>query len=262
MALEHTALKHIRLRIEDRVGWLEYNRPPINAFHRAMVEEVAAGLQALLEDRAVRVIVFGTALERFFSAGADLNVFKGLAPDGMRGWVQLCHGIVMAMRRSRKPLLAAIRGTAVGGGLEMVLHCDVRFAAADARLGQPEISIGFIPPVGGTQGLARLLGRPRALRFLYDGALVSAQQALALGLVDEVVPPDRLAGHVQTYAAGLARKPAEALAAIRRCITEGGALPFDQGLAVEFDEATRLSATADFLEGVDAFIAKRPPRFA
>ncbi len=262
MVQQAPALRHIVLSVEDRVGWLAYRRPPINAFNREMVVEVGRALQTLLDDPAVRVVVFSSQVERFFSAGADLQVFQGMSAEQMADWVSLCHGLVGRLRGSRKPLLAAIHGTAVGGGLEMVLHCDVRFCADDARLGQPEINIAFIPPVGGTQGLARLLGRPRALRFLYDGGLVSAQEALALGLVDELVRPDQLKAHVQAYAAALARKPAEALAAIRRCITEGGALPFAAGLAVEMEEAARLGATPDFAEGVAAFIAKRPPRFA
>jgi enoyl-CoA hydratase/carnithine racemase len=262
MAQAYPALQHIVVSVEERVGWLAYHRPPINAFNRAMVEEVVTALQALLDDPAVRVIVIASRLERFFSAGADLQVFQGMSAEQMRDWVSLCHVQVGLLRGSRKPLLAAIHGAAVGGGLEAVLHCDVRFCAEDARLGQPEVNIAFIPPVGGTQGLARLLGRPRALRFLYDGNLVSAQEALALGLVDELVPPQRLKAHVQAYAAALARKPAEALAAIRRCITEGGALPFAEGLAIEQEEAARLGATPDFVEGVAAFIVKRPPRFA
>lgn len=262
MTQAYPALQHIVLSVEERVGWLSYHRPPINAFNRDMVLEVGTALQALQDDPAVRVIVFASQVERFFSAGADLQVFLGMSTQQVRDWVSLCHALVGRLRGSRKPLLAAIHGTAVGGGLEMVLHCDVRFAAEDARLGQPEINIAFLPPVGGTQGLARLLGRPRALRFLYDGELVSAREALALGLVDELVAPGRLKAHVQAYAAVLARKPAEALAAIRRCITEGGALPFAEGLAIEREEATRLGATPDFAEGVAAFIAKRPPRFA
>jgi len=161
------------------------------------------------------------------------------------------------LRASDKPLLAAIHGTAVGGGLEMTLHCDLRFAASDARLGQPEIAIGMIPPVGATQALARLLGRPRAIRFLYDGALHDAAAAHALGLVDEVVPPGELRARVAAYAAELARKPAPALAAIRRAITEGGGVSFAEGLEIEKDWAARLAGTEEFQAGVRAFLEKR-----
>src|SRR6266545_1426061 len=143
----------LKTGVADRVAWIEYRRPPLNAIDWTMLREIPA------------------------------------AP---------------------KPLLGAIHGTAVGGGLEIVLHCDLRFAAADARLGQPEINIGFIPPVGTTRSLSTLLGRSRALRFLYEGTLVSAEEAREMGLVDFVVPPERLRHEVQAYGAALACKPAQA----------------------------------------------------
>ena len=251
----------LRVSIVDRVGWIEYNRPPVNAFNWEMLGEVPGALATLHDDPAVRVIVFASALEKFFTAGADIGVMAAMSPADMDRWVDKCHGLVRQLRASRKPLLAAIQGTAVGGGLEMVLNCDVRFAADTARLGQPEINIAFIPPVGATQSYARLLGRSRALRFLYDGAILPAAQALELGFVDEIVPADRLRDHVQAYAAGLAAKPAEALAAIRRCITEGIEVPFDQGLAIEREAAVHLAGTSDLAEGLRAFLEKRSPRW-
>ena len=124
-----------RLTIDRWVGWLEFNRPPVNAFTREMVDEVHDTLAGALADPAVRVLVMASAVERYFSAGADLNGFKDITPDGMRNWAERCHDIVRLLRHSPKPLLAAINGTAVGGGLEMTLHCDLRFAATDARFG-------------------------------------------------------------------------------------------------------------------------------
>jgi hypothetical protein len=156
----------LNVRIEDRVGWIEYNRPPINSFNWEKLREVPAALDDLLNDPQVRVVVFASANEKYFSTGADLKVFDGIGTEEMAEWVSICHGLVSKMRQSPKPLLAAIHGIAAGGGLEMVLHCDLRFASSDARLGQPEINIGFIPPVGTTQALARLIGRPRAIRYL------------------------------------------------------------------------------------------------
>lgn len=251
----------LKTGVEERVGWLEYRRPPVNAIDWTMLREIAAALEALFQDPGVRVVVIASALEKFFSTGADLRVLQAMGPKEMREWVEICHALVRQIRQASKPLLGAIHGTAVGGGLEIVLNGDVRFAAANARLGQPEINIGFIPPVGTTQSLSRLLGRPRALRFLYEGTLVTAEEALGMGLVDFVVPPEKLRAEVQAYGAALARKPAEALAAIRRCITLGLDLPYEEALALELDAAVHLSGTPDFAEGLRAFLEKRPPNW-
>jgi enoyl-CoA hydratase/carnithine racemase len=253
--------QYLRVKAEDRVGWIEYNHPPLNAFNWEMLREVPAALEALLNASQVRVIVFASAIKKYFNVGADLNVFDGISPGEMAEWVSICHTIVTKLRQAEKPLLAAIRGVATGGGLEMVMHCDVRFAAHDARLGQPEVNIGFIPPVGTTQSLVRLIGRPRALRYLYEGALVSAEEALEMGLVDILYPSEELHAKVQAYAESLAEKPAQALAAIRRTITEGGSMSFDEGLKMEYDTAVTLAGTKDFAEGISAFLKKRKPEW-
>jgi enoyl-CoA hydratase len=255
------AYEFLTVRRQDRVAWIEYRRPPLNAIDWTMLREIPTALDTLLADSDVRVIVFASALEKYFSTGADLRVFEAMKQEEMREWVQTCHTLVRQIRKARKPLLSAIHGTAVGGGLEIVLHCDVRFAAADARLGQPEINIGFIPPVGTTLSLSRLLGRSGALRFLYEGTLISAEEAERIGLVDFVVQPERLREEVQSYAAALARKPAEALAAIRRCISLGPDMPFEDALAMELEAAVHLSGTPDFSEGIRAFREKRPPKW-
>jgi enoyl-CoA hydratase/carnithine racemase len=135
----------------------------------------------------------------------------------------------------------------------------VRFAAHDAMLGQPEVNIGFIPPVGATQALARLLGRSQALRLLYEGELISAAEALQAGLVDFVVPAEELRNRVRDYASALVRKPAATLAAIRRCVTEGLGTSFEEGLEIERRAAVELAGHPNFAEGVDAFLAKRAP---
>lgn len=249
----------IRFTLERQVGWLEFNRPPVNAFTHDMVEETSDGIAAAVADPAVRVLVLASAVERYFSAGADLNVFKGMTGAAMRRWAERCHDIVRLLRESPKPLLAAINGTAVGGGLEMTLHCDLRFAATDAQLGQPEVRIGFIPPIATTQALARLIGRPRAIRYLYEGALVPAAEALQWGLVDELVEPAGLRQRVQAYGEELASRSPAALAAIRRTVTLGGGMTFEEGRAFELETVVELAETPDFAEGVDAFLTKRPP---
>jgi enoyl-CoA hydratase/carnithine racemase len=255
------AYDHIRSSIDRHVAWIEFNRPPVNAFTRPMVDETYAAIAAALGDSEVRVLVLASAVPGYFSAGADLHTFKGLSADGVRDWAKRCHEVARLLRGSAKPLLAAIHGTAVGGGLEMTLHCDLRFAATDARFGQPEIRIGFIPPIATTQALARLIGRPRALRYLYDGGLITAAQALDWDLVSELVEPAALRQRVQAYGEELAAKSPAALAAIRRTVTLGGGMSFEDGMACELEAVAELGAGPDFAEGVDAFLAKRTPRW-
>jgi enoyl-CoA hydratase len=253
------AYAHLNVHRADGVGWVEYHRLPRNAFDWEMLHEVPVALKELLMAADVRVIVIASAVDRYFSTGADLTVFQGMTQEQLAAWVRTCHSLVRQMRAAHKPLLAAIHGMAVGGGLEIVLHCDVRFAAHDAKLGQPEVNIGFIPPVGGTQALARLLGRPRALRLLYEGNLVSAPEAREIGLVDLVLPAEDLRTSVRDYALALARKPAPTLAAIRRCVTEGMEASFEEGLQIEYEAAVELAGHPNFAEGVNAFLAKRTP---
>lgn len=253
---------YLQVHAAGPVGWLEYRRPPVNSIHWEMLHEIPAAFHALCDDPAVRVIVFASALDRHFSVGADLAVFDGIGEADMRRWMDIVHDLVRDLRAARKPLLAAVHGTAVGGGVEIVMHCDWRFAAADARFGQPEVNINLMPGVATTQSLVRLMGRPRAIRFLYDGALISAEAAQAAGIVDELVAPERLRPHVQAYAESLAEKPPEALAAIRHAITGGMDLPFEQGMALEHDLVVRLSQTPNFREGVRAFLEKRKPQWS
>jgi len=254
------AARFVQSHKAGRVGWIEYARPPVNAFNWEMLAAVQPALERHLADTEVRAVVFASAVDRFFSVGADVGLLADFDREDAERWIGLCHSLVRAMRAARKPLIAAITGTAVGGGLEITMNCDVRFASRSSRFGQPEIAIGFIPPVGATQNYARLMGRAAALRFLYDGRVLSAEDALRLGIISEVCDdPRATAGE---YAMQLAEKPAEALAAIRRCIVEGADLPFEDGLAIEREEALRLVGTADYREGTRAFIEKRPPRFS
>lgn len=245
----------------NHVRWIEFDRPPVNAFIRPMVEATRDAIADAAGDEDVRVVVLASAVDGYFSAGADLNEFKAMTSADMREWVGLCHEIATMLRSSPKPQLGAINGTAVGGGLEMTLHCDMRFAAEDARLGQPEISIAFIPPIATTQALVRLIGRPRTLDYLYAGRLVTAAEAHAWGLVDRLCEPDSLRSEVQEYAETLAQKSATALAAIRRTVTIGGGMTFDDGMQLELETAAALADTADFAEGIDAFLAKRKPQW-
>jgi enoyl-CoA hydratase len=143
----------------------------------------------------------------------------------------------------------------------MALHCDIRFVASDAKLGQPEIRIGFIPPIATTQALARLIGRPRAIRYLYEGRMITAQEALDWDMVGELVAPEKLRERVQVYALDLAAKSPAALAAIRRTITLGGGMDYDAGMEFEMKAVGEVASGPDFREGVAAFLEKRPAKW-
>ncbi len=256
------SLAWLRASIMRNVGWLEFNRPPVNAFTREMVDETHDAIAAALGDPAVRVLVLASAVPRYFSAGADLHASRTSARTacaaGPSAATRSCA--CCAARPSRcSPPSTAPRS---GGGLEMTLHCDLRFAATDARLGQPEINIGFIPPIATTQALARLIGRPRAMRYLYEGALVPAAEALDWGLLDELVEPAGLRARVQAYGeelaaqvAGRPRRHPPHRDPGRRHDLRGR-----HGLRAR-ERSFELVGTPDFAEGVDAFLAKRQPKW-
>lgn len=249
--------RFLKTDVRGPAAWINYNNPPRNAVNWEMLEELPDAIRSCERDPAVRVIVVASGLDKYFSVGADLSLFEGIGQDGMRRWMEGCHKLVHAMRQSSKPLLAAIDGVAVGAGFET----NLRFAADTASFGQPEINIGLLPGVGATQALARLLGRPRAIRFLYEGTLIDAEEACSIGLVDFVCPASRLQSEVQDYAQMLSEKPKEALAAIRKTITLGSGQDFDTGLALELEIEVELAGTENFKEGIAAFRAKRQPNW-
>lgn len=250
---------YIRLEERNSVGWFLFDRLPVNAVDWDMLRQLGPAFQELADTPSVRVIVLASSLEKYFSAGADLAAFADAPPGRMKEWVDLTQDLALQIRGARQPVLAAIRGVAVGGGLEMSLHADLRFAEAGARLGQPEINIAFIPPVGGTQGLVRLVGRSNAFQILYGGELIDAQKALSIGLVDFLCEDGKLEEDVQEYAERLAQKPANALTSIRRCLIDGGSTTFEDGLRIEKAQANSLSEHPNFQIGIDAFLNKTKP---
>lgn len=166
------------------------------------------------------------------------------------------------MERQRFPIVAAINGFALGGGLELAMACDIRIASSTAKLGQPEVRLGIIPGWGGTQRLPRLVGRGRALELLLSGDPVEAPRALEMGLVNRVVEPDQLEQAAVEAADRLAQSAPLAIAAIKRAVNRGLALPLDAGLAAELEEFDATFRTADALEGISAFLQKRQPEWS
>jgi enoyl-CoA hydratase len=252
-------LRHVNVTRAGAVATVTLDRPPVNAVDLEVIDEFLRLVTDLRADRAVRAVIV-TGRERRFCAGADIAMLKDLSPENQhraRRWVDVQAGL----EAMEKPVVAAINGYALGGGAELALACDVRLMARGGEIGFPEIRLGFFPGAGGTQRLTRLVGPARALRLMMDGRRLNADEARAFGLVDEVVPADLLPQTARDVAERLAAGPTRAIGLLKRCVYHGHGRPLDEGLALEAEAVSELIQTADAREGLDAFLAKRPPRF-
>jgi len=246
---------------EGAIATLTINRPDKrNALSSAVRRAFLEQFTPLAADPDVRVIVVTGAGEKAFVAGADISEFAERTPvDQYRA--MRAPSLLEAIERSPKPVIAAINGYCLGGGLELAMACDFRIAAAHALLGQPEINLGIIPGGGGTQRLPRLVGLGQALRMILTGEPISAAEALRIGLVEEVVEGSALASRVRELAGTIARKSPVALAAAREATRASMQTPLSEGLRVESGLYLLAFASADKQEGVRAFLEKRPPLF-
>lgn len=249
-----TELVHVEERA-DGVAVVTLDRPPVNALSRALLAELATVAQALSENAAVRaVIVTGTG--KAFAAGADISEFGG--PDEARDIGQHFRAAFDAVAAIPRPVIAAIHGVALGGGFELAMACDLRVAADSARVGQPEILLGVIPGAGATQRLARLVGPARAKHLIWTGRQVKADEALALGLVDVVVPAAELLDTALALATSLATGPTLAIALAKRVIDAGLDGPLERGLDLEVEAFVEVFATEDAAIGVRSFLEDGP----
>jgi enoyl-CoA hydratase/carnithine racemase len=252
----------IRYELTDGIATVTLNRPEVhNAMNERMREELTRCFGDIAAGGDVRVVVVTGAGERAFSAGADIREF--VAPqvpvrfrDGRRR-----VDFRAAMDRCAQPIIAAIGGFALGGGLELALACDIRIASEDSQLGLTEVNLAIIPGGGGTQRLPRLVGRGKALEMILTGGRVDAGEALRIGLVERVVPAGEAFAAAQALARALAEKAPVALRYAKEAVVKGLGLPLDDGLRLENDLATLLRTTDDRVEGAKAFLEKRKPRF-
>ena len=244
---------------DGAVGVIELTRPPVNALSGELVEELAGAIETASDPSVRAVVITGRP---HFAAGADIGRFKVAHETGTAALED--NRLVEVARRLEqmgKPVIAAVFGYALGGGLELAMGADFRYLAEDAKVGQPEILLGIIPGAGGTHRLPRLVGFNRARELIYSGRHVSADEALAIGLADKVFPAADLLEAAMTDAAAYAEGPSVALAMAKRAINEGWGRPTDAALAVEAEAFAEAFESDDAREGVSAFLEKRKARF-
>jgi enoyl-CoA hydratase len=253
----------IRCETADGVATVTLDRPDVhNAMNDAMRRELTHCFAALAADDGVRAIVVTGAGGRAFSAGADIREFvEPLVPVRFREQRRRLD-FRQAMDRCSQPIIAAIRGYAFGGGLELALACDIRVAGEDAQLGLTEVNLAIIPGGGGTQRLPRLVGRGKALEMILTGARLPAAEALRIGLVERVVAATEVLPAAMELARTIAAKAPVAVRYAKEAVVKGLELPLADGLRLEGDLSTLLRTTEDRLEGARAFLEKRPPRWA
>ncbi len=249
--------EHVRLEVADGIGTLRLDRPPLNALDADMQRGIlAASREASERSDVAAVVVYGG--ERAFAAGADIKEMEAMSYTDMVEHSALLQDFTRALARIPKPTVAAVTGYALGGGCEVALACDFRVVADDARLGQPEISLGIIPGAGGTQRLARLVGPARAKDLVFSGRHVKAEEALAIGLADRVVP----AAEVYEAACAMVRRyvggPAFALRAAKEAVDRGLETDLESGLEIERMLFAGLFATKDRATGMRSFIEDGP----
>lgn len=244
------------------VATVTLNVPPHNAIGMAMVDRLEQLIPELGADRSVRAIVLTGAGERSFSVGADISEFgAAVTKMTLKGFIDQRLRLVERIENLGKPVVCAIRGNCLGGGLELALGCHFRLAAEGARIGLPEIELGIVPAWGGTQRLTRTVGRAHALDMMLRARKIGAEEALRIGLVHEVCTPDALLERAHALATELANKAPLAVKAILRAVIQGGPLSLAEGLALEFEGIQSTSASKDVREGVTAFFEKRKPVF-
>jgi enoyl-CoA hydratase len=256
------AYDNLLFEVKDQIARLTFNRPQVlNALNSKTLDELGDCLKAVRGDNAIRVLIVTGAGEKAFIAGADINELSQQTPVSGRGFTLHAQEIIHRFETLGKPSIAAINGFALGGGCELALACTMRIASRNAKLGQPEVKLGIIPGMGGTQRLPRLCGKGVAQELILTGDMITAEEALRIGLVNRVVEPADL----QATAEGIAKKIiANAPLAVQyamEAVERGMEMTQEEGLYLEATLFALCCTTHDMHEGTRAFIEKRPPKF-
>jgi enoyl-CoA hydratase/carnithine racemase len=247
---------------EGAIGWVTLDHPPANSYDLAFMNEFSSAVDQAIGASEVRVVIVRSANPKFFSAGADIKRFLEGDIEANMEMIRVSQGAFRRMAAASQLFIAYLAGHAMGGGLEIALACDIRVASSGSfRLGLPEVTLGLLPGIGGTQRLTRLVGPSRAMELLVTGRTYGVDEARAMGLVAAAFEGEDSEAAVREYAARLAAGASLAVAAIKRCVHEGGQLPLDEGLALEAQLMEQLFRSADASEGLQAFVDKRKAEF-
>jgi methylglutaconyl-CoA hydratase len=244
----------------EGVRALVLDKPPVNALGRELVDDLLAACAALAKDDEARCVIVRSA-GKHFCAGADLKERRGMTEDEVRAFVPKLAGVCNALAALPMPTIAAVHGTAAGGGCELALACDLRVLAEDATIGLRETALAILPGAGGTQRLPRLVGPAIAKRWIFTARMHGAPEALQDGVAQQVVPPADLENSALELARAIAANGPAAVRLAKRAIDEGADLPLAQALALEWERYRGVLGTQDRVEALAAFAEKRPPKF-
>lgn len=261
--METLELKHLRVEADGPLAWVTIDRAAaLNALNRETMAELGQAMEACAADEAVRVVLLRGAGGKAFVAGADIRELAELDADGGREVSAAGQRVFRRMETMGKPVIAVVDGFALGGGCELAMACTLRLAAETAKLGQPEVKLGLVAGFGGTQRLPRLVGRSAAMKLLLTGAMIGAQEALRIGLVDEVVAAEALTERARALAMEMAANAPVAVAQTMRAVDGGLDGTLEAGLAMEAEAFGCCCETVDMHEGTRAFLEKRAARWS
>ncbi len=253
---------NVLLEFEGRIGILTINRPKaLNALNRATLKDIGAALDHIESEKAADVLIITGAGPKSFVAGADIAEMKDMDQEQARAFAWAGQNLFKRLQSTSMPVIAAVNGFALGGGCELAMACDVILASEKARFGQPEVNLGIIPGFGGTQRMARLIGPQWAKYLCMSGEMIGAEEALRIGLVARIYPPDELMEAAKKLASTIAGKGLIAVGLVKQAVNEGLDVPLAQGLEIEVDKFVEGFGTEDRKEGMTAFLEKRAPKF-
>jgi enoyl-CoA hydratase len=254
--------ENLLFRSEDGVGIVTIHRPKaLNALNAATIHELDRMFDELGSDDSIKVIIITGSGEKSFVAGADITEMQHMSAVEGRNWGKLAQAVFSKIENIPKPVIAAVNGYALGGGCELAMACDIRIASEKAKFGQPEVSLGIPPGFGGTQRLARLVGKGRAKELLFTGDMIDAAEAYRIGLVNKVTAPDELFNTAKAMAQKIMSRAPIAVQVCKAAVNEGLDVDLKSGIAYEAEVFGLCFATRDQKEGMTAFVEKRAPIF-